>query len=243
MAPTQNPIVQGIQDRAEAGKELLKASVATGEPGTPQPKQNTDVRASAEETLKHAQKLIETGVAKTRGPAATASDYHPIPAAERTGPATAPAATAQLDQALGAIGAARTAMTAQLTSDARIASDPRYERDQKVFALGQQGKLGAVPPSEAEKVAMAARTGIDPEAAKLAPSTSAEQVAQDMPRLAAAEKTGPLDAVIKAGEQEGEPKNNFTAAKEAGKNTGDRAPKDQETQKFDTGSGNESVIK
>lgn len=243
MAPSQNPIVQGIQDRAEAGKELLKASVAQGEPGTPQPRQNTDARASAEDTLKHAQKLIETGVAKTRGPAATASDYHPIPAAERTGPSTAPAATAQLDQALGAIGAARTAMTAQLVSDAKIASDPRYERDQKVFALGQQGKLSAVPPSDAEKVAMAARAGIDPEAAKLTPSTPAEQVQQDMPRLEAAEKSTPLSPVISAGEQEGAPKNNFTVAKEEGKNTGDRVPKDQETRSFDTGSGNESVIK
>ena len=243
MAPTQNPIVQGIKDRAEAGKDLMKASVAQGEPGTPQPKQNTDVRASAQETLEHAQKLIESSVAKTRGPAATASDYHPIPAAERTGPSTAPAATAQLDQALGAIGTARTAMTTQLTSDARIASDPRYERDQKVFALGQQGKLGAVPPSDAEKVAMASRAGIDPEAAKLTPSTPAEQVEQDMPRLEAAEKSTPLSPVISAGEQEGEPKNNFTKAKEEGKNTGDRAPKDQEARTFDTGSGNESVIK
>lgn len=237
------PDVEAVKQRAEAGKEFLESQRASGEPGTPN-KHADETRASAEETLKQIDELTKKSEAPQRGPAATATDYHSVPAHERTTAQQAPASTSQLDSAALALGAARAAVTTQLQSDARLMSDPRYERDQKIYEMGKQGKLGMVPPSEAEKAAQAARVGLPPEVVEKIPSTPSEQVSDDMKRLQEAEKRSKeLNPTITAGEQDGEKKNNFTAAKDAGANTGDRAPKDNEARAFDTGSGRDDVIK
>lgn len=222
-------VVKDTKDRAAQADNVTRAA---------------DRKVSAEETLKQIEEITKKSVARPRGPAAQeGNDNHPVPPEERT-TANAPAAVAQLDSAAGAIAAARTAVTAQLDSDKRLTSDPRYERDQKIFEMGKQGKLGLVPPSDAEKAAMAVRSGLDPAIIDKVPSTPHEQVAQDMPRLQQAEeKSKELAPTVAPGEQETEPQNNFTKMKDEGKNTGDRVPKDEEARKFDTGSDNPDVIK
>lgn len=178
---------------------------------------------------------------KSQSPLRTEGNWNnPVPAAERTAANTSPAATGQLSSAAGAIQAARTALQLQVDSDKRLMSDPRYERDQRIYELGQAGKLGKVPPTEAEKAAAAMRSGLDPKVIEMIPSTPEEQVADDMKRLDQAEK---LSAPVKPGETDGQPQNNFDKAKKAGVNTGDRTPKDNEAKNFDTGKDNPNVLK
>lgn len=86
--------------------------------------------------------------------------------------------------AAGGIAAARANLEASATSEARLKSDPRYERDLKVLELAKQGKLGLVPPSESE---LLARSGDNVAAVEAIPHTPQEQVADDMRRLEAAE--------------------------------------------------------
>jgi len=205
---------------------------------------NAGEKVSAEDTLKHLDELAKSAQAPARGPSASTTQNHPTPPDQRSPATNAPAATSQLDSAAGAVQAARTAVTTQLISDKRLMSDPRYERDQRIYALGQQGKLGYVPPSDAEKAAMAARAGLPAEVVEKIPSTPSEQVSDDMKRLDHAEQRAQeMNPTIVAGEQDGAPQNNFTKAKDAGANTGDRAPKDNEAKTFDTGDRNKDIIK
>jgi hypothetical protein len=109
----------------------------------------------------------------------------------------------------GAVSQARADATAQ----ARLEADPRYERDLKVFELGQRGKLSAVPPTEAEVATSVERAGISADIAEKIPTTAQEQVEQDMPRLEAAENANPgvtvspTGVTVPAGENP-EPSNN-----------------------------------
>lgn len=137
---------------------------------------------------------------------------HTIPPEKRTLP-PGPQQLAQVDSAYHHASAAEASATMHERSQALIESDPRHERDQKVFELGKQGKLPLVPPTEAEKITLAARTGVPAEAASQIPSTPQEQVEQDMPRLEAAEAAAAeRSAVIERGASDNAPKNNFTDA-------------------------------
>jgi hypothetical protein len=201
-----------IAERAERGKEILESQKATGDPGTAQPKerQERDLKSVADDI----EKIQEQTRAETReGSAKRAeahSGNHEVPPAERSPAYAGDQITAQAAAAAGHLSAARTALDTQLTSDARLTSDPRYERDQKVFEMGRTGQLGAVPPSEAEQAALAARAGVPGEAIDKLPDTTEEQVADDLRRLEegkqrAANQTGPVydeEGKVKPGRQE-----------------------------------------
>jgi hypothetical protein len=209
------------RERAQLGQEILGAQVATGEPGQKQP-EHDDPRLSASktvDTLNDMAKSFEADVYEssiTR--ASKPGNLNPTAPEDRT-PQRGPQVLAGAATAAGAIGAARDALTTQLVADARLVSDPRYERDQKVFALGQQGRLGLVPPTEAEVITAASRAGTPPEAAEKLPTTPEEQVSQDMPRLEAAEKRAASvnQTLVAPGTQDLAEKNNGKDAQESGR--------------------------
>lgn len=217
---------QATIERAKQGREILGSRVARGAPGEKQPAHD-DPRLSASKTVEKLGEIVKQFEGETYGSsmerAKQPGNLNKVPPHERSAD-RGPAVLAAAATAAGAIGAARDAITMQLESDARLTSDPRYERDQKVFELGQAGKLGMVPPTEAEAAAAAARAGLPPEIGELTPKTPEEQVAQDMPRLQEAEEraTTVTGTVIPAGEQDSAKKNNGLEAEAAGK-TGEAA--------------------
>jgi hypothetical protein len=186
--PTESKgLAAEAKERAEKGKEILKSQKAQGEPGTKQPAAK-DNRAEVDDTLKKLSEMAPATKGKESSAKRAASPgkgNNPVPPEERTfsGPANAPAATAALATAASAISTARDQIASQLVADAKLTSDPRYERDQELYALQQQGKAGLIPPSEAEQAAAAARAGLTPEVAEKIPSDVDAQVADDMKRI------------------------------------------------------------
>ncbi len=186
-----------------------------------------DAQEAAKRTIEKLNKITkDLDPGEARGPSHDRKN-NPTPPEDRVaGPG--PAATAALDAASGAVAAAGANLQAQERSDALLKSDPRYERDQKVYEMGQTGKLGYVPLSPAEVAA----SGVSPEVLKELPKNAQEQADQDMGRLEqgeqrAAEATG----TVQPGEQDGAPQNNLQRAKENGANTGSRAPKEKDSDK------------
>lgn len=215
-----------VKERAELGKEILGSRVAQGEPGTKQPPHD-DPRLSAAKTVEKLDEVVKQFESPVYESSLVRSqregNLNSTPPHERSiqrGPQVLAAAAT----AAGAIGAARDALTSQLEADARLVSDPRYERDQKVYELGQQGKLAFVPPTQAEQAVAAARAGAPPEVVDMLPTTPEEQVAQDMPRLQAAEKRAASVSagVVPPGQQDMADKNNGKTAQEEGR-TGEAA--------------------
>lgn len=227
MSDNQDPgSPQAVIDRAKEGREILGSRVAQGEPGEKQPAHD-DPRLSASKTVEKLNEIVkefegevyESSFARSQ----KSGNLNPVAPEDRT-ISRGPAVLAAAATAAGAIGAARDALVTQLESDARLVSDPRYERDQKVYELGQAGKLAGIAPAPAEAAAQMARAGLPPEVAELTPKTAEEQVAQDMPRLKEAEKrpAGVASTVITAGEQDSSRKNNGLEAEAEGK-TGEAA--------------------
>lgn len=216
---------QATIERAEAGKEILGTRVATGEPGQKQPAHD-DPRLSASKTVEKLDEIVKQFEAETYGPSDKRSretgNLNKIPPHERS-ISRGPQVLAAAATAAGAIGAARDHLTSQLEADARLVSDPRYERDQKVYELGVTGKLAGIEPSPAEAAAAAARAGLPPEVAELTPKSPEEQIAQDMPRLEKVEERANVAAThIEPGTQEITEKNNGLKAEADGK-TGQNA--------------------
>ena len=198
-------------ERAEKGREILKSRAALGEPGTKQPAHKNPLE-DAEVVLDELKGLQEKYGAETRGPSAGDVQNHPVPPAERT---TAPVTGGGIAAAAAAVGAARGQIENELVAEARLASDPRRERDQKMFEMGQRGELGFVPPSEAELAAAGAKLGSKgDEVIAAIPKSGKEQVDQDMPRL-----------------EEGE---RLASQAKGAQTTGENATKDSETR---TGTG------
>lgn len=168
-------------ERVEKGREILKSRAAQGEPGTKQPT-HASATVSAEDTVRELETIQKKFGAPTRGPSAGETQNHPVPPAERSaGPA--PADLNAAASAAAAIGTARAQIENQLVTEARLASDPRRERDQKVYEMGQRGELAFVPPAPEEVAAQAARSGLEPEVIEELPQTPSEQAARDEVRL------------------------------------------------------------
>jgi hypothetical protein len=225
MTETRTPDDAGspaaVKERAEMGKDILGSRVAQGEPGEKQPAHD-DPRLSASKTVEKLDEIVKQFEGEVYGSslerAGQGGNIHPVAPEDRRvqrGPQVLAAAAT----AAGAIGAARDALVTQLESDARLISDPRYERDQKVYELGQQGKLGNVPLSEAEQIALVARTGNPPEVAEAMPKNVHEQIADDMSRLGVAERTPATVSAtaIEAGKQDMADKNNGRTAQQEGR--------------------------
>ena len=209
-------------ERAEMGKEILGSRVAQGEPGTKQPAHD-DPRLSASKTVEKLDEVVKQFEGETYGPsdkrAQESGNPHPVAPEDRT-IARGPQVLAGAALAAGSIGAARDQLATQLEADARLASDPRYERDQKVFELGQQGKLAGIAPSPAEAAAQVVRAGLPAEVAEKVPKTPEEQVAQDMPRLEEAEERPNANVaatLVEPGQQDLADKNNGRTAQEEGR--------------------------
>jgi hypothetical protein len=215
-----------VRERAEMGREILGSRVAQGEPGQKQPAHD-DPRLSASKTVEKLNEMAQQFESPTYKSSFARSqeegNLHPVPPEERTR-SRGPQVLAAAATAAGAIGAARDALALQLESDARLASDPRYERDQKVYDLGQAGKLPAITPTDAELAARVERAGMNPEIADKLPKTPEQQIAQDMPRLEELERrpAGVGSTLIEAGQQDFADKNNGKTAQEEGR-TGDDA--------------------
>lgn len=244
---TQDPgSPQATIERAEMGKEILGSRVAQGEPGTKQPAHD-DPRLSASKTVEKLEEVVKQFEGETYESSdkrsQTAGNPNPVKPEDRT-IARGPQVLAGAALAAGSIGAARDQLASQLEADARLTSDPRYERDQKVYELGQQGKLAGIAPAPAEAAALAAKAGLPAEVAEKIPKTPEEQVAQDMPRLEEAQEraqAGVASTLVEPGKQDLADKNNGRTAQEQGR-TGPEAvatAKDQDNKP--TGPGN--VIK
>lgn len=208
--------VEDTKARAELGKEHLKTQKAQGEPGQKQP-EHKDTRVSAEDTVKMLNDMIEKTAAPTKESSAKRSQSggagnNPIPPAERKeiGPAAAPAATTAASTAAHMISAARDQLTSQLDADAKLTSDLRYERDQALYELQQQGKAGLIPPSEAEVAAAAVRAGTPPEVAEKIPATQEEQISDDMKRIKEAEERARTAATATQAAQTSKPEEKKT---------------------------------
>jgi hypothetical protein len=213
---------EATRQRAEEGKEILGSRVAQGEPGQKQPAHD-DPRLSASKTVEKLNEMSKEFEAETYGPSDERSkqggNLNKIPPHERHA-SRGPQVLAAAATASGALGAARDAITQQLESDARLVSDPRYERDQKVYELGAAGKLAGIAPAPAEAAAQAARAGLPPEVAKLTPKTPEEQIEQDMPRLKEVEERPQPNVaatLVEPGEQDITKKNNGLTAEAEGK--------------------------
>lgn len=110
---------------------------------------------------------------------------HPVAPEDRL-PDSGPQNRAAIDAAAGHLEAARTAALTQDETEKRLKSDPRYERDQKVFELARTGAIANVPPSEAEIAAQ--NINLPEEVREAIPSSAAEQVDEDMQRIQEAER-------------------------------------------------------
>lgn len=146
----------------------------------------------AKDAMKKLENIQKEVAAPTREPSAKRSQSgtgnHPVPPEERQPGLAGTQATAAADMAAGAISAARDHLVRQEETEKRLKSDPRYERDQLVYKMGQEGKLGLVPPSDAEAAAIAERSGISQEVADKIPRTAEEQAADDKRRLEEAQR-------------------------------------------------------
>ncbi len=187
-----------------------------------------DAQEAAKRTVDKLNELTkDLNPGEARGPSGK-RENNPTPIEDRVaGPG--PASTAALDAASGAISGARANLEAHESAEARLKSDPRHERDQEVYSMGQAGTLGYVPPSAAELAA----SGVSPEVLKELPKNADEQNTQDMERLNKGKEAAEA-ATVQPGEQEGAAQNNFTRAKEEGKNTGERVPNEKEFDKDKT---------
>jgi hypothetical protein len=215
---------QATIERAEEGKEILGSRVAQGEPGEKQPPHD-DPRLSASKTVKKLDEIVKQFEAPTYGGSMERhkqpGNLNPVPPEERTiqrGPLVLQAAAT----AAGAIGAARDALSTQLEADARLTSDPRYERDQMVYELGQAGKLAGIRPTDAEVEAQVARSGLPPEVADKLPKDAKEQIEQDMPRLEEAQRrpAAVSSTLVQAGQQDSSERNNGLTAEQEGRTGG-----------------------
>jgi hypothetical protein len=172
------------------GQKAQTEPKAPLQPGEKQPAHN-EPQQVREQTLDALRDMQDNMQVETYGPsgdrAKQPGNLNETPPHERL-PASGPAITSAAQIAAGHIAAATTAIELQETSDRLLKSDPRYERDQKVFEMGQRGKLGLVPPSEAEQAVMAQRAGISADAADKIPTNAEEQVEEDMQRLNVAEE-------------------------------------------------------
>jgi hypothetical protein len=201
-----------------------------------------NAQESAERTVEKLREVRSDLGVETYGPsserAKTPGNLNPTPPEDRK-PSPGPMQTAPAAVAAGHLAAAEAQILSQETSDRLIKSDPRHERDQEVFELSRTGKIGLVPPSEADVATLAARSGLPQEVIDKLPKTPEEQVAQDAPRLAEAreraaaqsptaqasgtegtEETKNRPPVVQVGEQEGAPRNNLQAMVDAGKTPG-----------------------
>ena len=141
-----------MKERAEQGQELLKQARAQGEPGMKQPAPRTS-GAKAQETLRELEKIQVKIAAKPKKSSAAKSqekgNANETPPAAR-GPGTlGDQELALANAAAASVAAASVKLQRQLEADARLSSDPRYERDQEVFELGRAGKLAAATPAPA----------------------------------------------------------------------------------------------
>lgn len=206
--------------------EDTRTTGAVGEPGTKQPAPKDNL-VSAKETLARLDEVGKQFEGETYDSslnrAQKPGNVNKTPPHERT-PSRGPALNAPLATAAGAIGAARAAITAEMDAQARIESDPRHERDQRVYEMGQRGVLPLVPPSEAEQAALAARSGMPAEVIDKMPKTPEEQVAEDTARLDQAEdRSAQLhSSTVPPGQQEMADQNNGKTAQDEGK-TGEQA--------------------
>jgi hypothetical protein len=164
---------------------------ARGKPGTPQPPH--DELSDNKSQLNKLAELTKTSDQEFYPPSAErkGKNINPEKPEDREPTFAGMATTGPRDLAAGAVRSAIGMVKAAETIEARLNSDPRRERDQKVFELGRQGKLGLVPPSEAEVAATAERMGYSTEVTDKLPKTPEEQVEEDTKRLEAAENATP----------------------------------------------------
>ena len=178
-----------IQKRAELGKGILEKNRAQGKPGTKQPVREDNPNEN-EETVSAINELLEGIAVPTKKSSAEKSkesgNLNETPPEERTLSQENIAKTQHLSAAAGHLAAAKVALETQAVSDARLLSDPRYERDQKILELAQTGKLGFVPPAPEEIAAQNAT--LPPAVLREMPKTVEEQVERDMERLNIAEE-------------------------------------------------------
>jgi hypothetical protein len=171
-----------------------------------QDKMNKELRSTTDSAMKKLEDIQKEVAAPTKESSAKRSQSgtgnNPTPPEERLPGLAGTQATAAADAAAGAISAARNHMVLQAETDTRLKSDPRYERDQEVYKMGQEGKLGLVPLSDAEAAVAATRAGISEEVVDKIPKTAEEQVADDKRRLEEAKKAADKRAedIRKAGE-------------------------------------------
>lgn len=203
-------------ERAEKGREILKSRAAQGEPGTKQPHAK-DENVRAQEVVDELQALRDKHGAEVRGPSAGETQNHPVPPHERT---TAPVGGAGIQAAAAALGAAQAHIETELIAEARLASDPRREQDQKKFEMGQRGDLAFLPPPTVDEV-------------NNPPATPQEQVERDAPKLAAAEETGKQ---IRSGQVNPEPESvkDSQIRTGTGKPAESAEPRSTETREEDT---------
>jgi len=110
------------------------------------------------------------------------------------------AATSQLTSAALALNAASDAYTLQADSDKRLKSDPRYERDQKIFELGQTGiPIPSTPSTGIEPLKVVVIQQPPASAATFDTTDVNAQVKHDMEVLNKAQQ----DSRIPPGEQDG----------------------------------------
>lgn len=161
------------------------------QPGEKQPAHSSPQEV-AQGTVDALNQMREDLNVETYGPSSERAkqpgNLNPIPPHERSASQTGSATTTPAQIAAGHLAAATTAIETHQRTEQLLNSDPRRERDQKVYELGQTGKLGLVPPSEAEVKAMAERSGLSEEVADALPGSVEEQVADDMNRLHQAEE-------------------------------------------------------
>lgn len=174
-------------------------------------------------------------------------NLNPIAPEDRK-PSPGPMQTAPADIAASHIAAATSAINVQDMAKQRIESDPRHERDQKVYELGKMGALSNVPPSDAEVAATAARSGLPESVTDKIPKNAKEQVAQDTPRLEEAERITEKQrsGVVEPGEQDGAPKNNMDAMRDEDKQFGGaegQAQKKEKDQAEAARQSNPAIIK
>lgn len=178
---------------ADKERDMSKSRTSTSSTtSSPAEKRVAETTSVAKDAMERLEKIQQDVAAPTRESSAkrsqTGTGNNPTPPEERlpTGPGTQ--TTAAADMAAGAISAARDHLIRQEETDKRLKSDPRYERDQEVFKMGQEGKLPLVPPSEAEVIAGAERAGVSEAVAEAIPKSPEEQIADDKKRLDEAKK-------------------------------------------------------
>jgi hypothetical protein len=219
------------QDKVEQGRELIREGTAQGQPGEKQPPHPSaqDILERAPEYLKLSQndvtlKAKDSSAARSQRPG---NDY-PVPPQDRKPDPTGQTSLAVT--AASALAAAANAASVDATTEARLASDPRRQRDLRLLEVQQQGKTALIPPHPAEVAANLQRAGVSPEVAELIPKTPEEQVAQDMPRLE--EAANALPPVAQPGEDQIEGVNNLDRMRNEGANVGGDSlrPPEEETE-------------